>query len=60
MEPHNQIEHILIDTRCYSSILAVQSVRGPDCDIDHYLVVAKLAVSKQGTQKFDVERISGS
>jgi len=41
-----------------------QSVRGPDCDTDHYQVVAKfrekLAVSKQGTQKFDVERISGS
>jgi len=45
-------------------ILDVQSVSGPDCDTDHYLVVAKfrdrLAVSKQGIQKFDVERISGN
>ena len=41
------------------SILNVQSFRGADCDIDHYLVVAefkeRLAVSKQAAQKFDVK-----
>ena len=44
------------------SILDVQSVGGPDCHTDHYLVVAKfrerLAVSKQGTQKFVVDRLN--
>jgi hypothetical protein len=59
---HNQINHILIDRRWHSSILDVGSFRGADCDIDHYLVVAKvrerLAVSKQAAQKFDVERFN--
>jgi hypothetical protein len=54
---HNQVDHILIDRRWHSSILDVRSLRGADCDIDHYLVVAevreRLAVSKQATQKFD-------
>ena len=43
-------------------ILDVQSYRGADCNIDHYLVVAevkeRLAVSKQAAQKFDVERFN--
>jgi hypothetical protein len=40
----------------------MRSFRGADCDTDHYLVVAKarerLAVSKQATQNFNVERFN--
>jgi hypothetical protein len=56
---NNQIDHVLIDRRWQTNILDVQSFRGADCDMDHYLVVAKvrerLAVSKQAAQKFDEE-----
>jgi len=59
---HNQIYHILIDRRWHSSILDVRSFRRADCNTDRYLVVAKgrerLAVSKQETQRFDVERFN--
>jgi hypothetical protein len=52
----------LIDRRWHSSILDVRSFRGADCDIDHYLVVAKvrerLAVSKRAAQKIDTERFN--
>ena len=44
------------------SILDARSFRGPDCDTDHYLVVAKvrerLAVRKHGAQKIDVEKFN--
>jgi len=59
---HNQIYHILIDRRRHSNVLDVRSFRGADCDTDNYLVVAKvrerLAVSKQGAQRFDGERFN--
>jgi hypothetical protein len=53
---HNQIDHVLIDRRRYSSILDA------DCDTDHYLVVAKirerLAVSKRSVNKMDMGRFN--
>jgi hypothetical protein len=53
---HYQIDHILIDRRRHSSVLDVRLFRAADCDIDHYLVVAKfrdrLAVSKQTRTEF--------
>jgi hypothetical protein len=58
--PHNQIDHVLIDKRQHSNILDILSLRGADCDTDHYLVVAKLreriSVNKHARQKFDLER----
>jgi hypothetical protein len=48
------------DRRWLSSILELRSFRLADCDTDHYVVVEKvwvrLAVNKQATLKFDVER----
>ena len=44
------------------SILDVQSFRRAHCDIDHYLVTAKvrerLTVSKKAAQNFNVERFN--
>jgi hypothetical protein len=49
----------LIDRRRNSNILDVRSLRGADCDTDHYLVVAKvrdrLAACKQAAQRRDME-----
>jgi len=51
---HNQIDYILVGGRWYLSVLNVRSFR-----VAHYLVAAKvmerLAVSKQASQKSDVE-----
>jgi hypothetical protein len=48
---HNQIDHMLVDRRRYSSALGVQSFRAADCYTGHCQVVAKvrerLAVNKQ-------------
>jgi hypothetical protein len=53
---HNQIDHIMIDSRWHSIILDVRSFRGANCDTGHYLVVAKVfSVSKQSAQKVDAE-----
>ena len=48
-----------MDRRWYSIIFDVRSFRRANCDIDHYIVVAevreRLAISKQGAHKFDME-----
>jgi hypothetical protein len=52
----------MLDKRQHSGILDVRYSRWADCDTDHYLVVAKvrerLAVSKRGAQKMDMERFN--
>jgi hypothetical protein len=62
VKTHNQIDHILIDRRRHSSVLDVRSFRAADCDMGHYLVVAKIreriAVNKQGSHKFHMERFN--
>jgi hypothetical protein len=59
---HNQIDHILADRRRHSNILDVRSYRAADCDIDHYLMVAKvrerLAVNKHILHRFHDERFN--
>ena len=59
---HNQIDHILIARRLHSSIRDVRSFKRAECDAEHCLVFPKVrerfVVSKQVTQKFDVERFN--
>jgi len=59
---HNQIDHVLIDRRCRSSVLGVRSFRGAECDTHHHLLIAtvreRLAVAKQATQRFDRQRFN--
>jgi hypothetical protein len=58
----NQIGHVLIDRGRHSSLLDVQSFRAAYCNINHYLVVAKirerLSVNKQGSHRFHMERLN--
>lgn len=38
----NQIDHVIVNSRSYSSIVKVRSYRGADCNSDHYLTRAEL------------------
>ena len=59
---HNQIDNILIDKRRQSSILDIRSFRGVDCDLDHYLLIAKLrerlSVAKRVDLTVDINRFN--
>ncbi|XP_029348267.1 craniofacial development protein 2-like [Acyrthosiphon pisum] len=49
----NHIDHVMINTRFKNCIQEVKTVRGADCDSDHYLVKGKLNVKlkKLGVRK---------
>ncbi|XP_015372755.1 PREDICTED: uncharacterized protein LOC107168014 [Diuraphis noxia] len=61
----SQIDHVLINTRFKNCIHDVKTVRGADCDSDHYLVKGKLKVKlkklvhSKGTlvDRFDVNKL---
>ena len=45
---YNQIDHVLVDKR--RQIIDVGSLRGADCDTDHYVVVVRETAIKEGTK----------
>jgi hypothetical protein len=53
---------MLTERRWHSNTVDIRSPRGADCDTDHCLLVAKvrerLAVTKQETQRFELERFN--
>jgi hypothetical protein len=48
---HNQIDHILIEKWRHSSVLDVLLFRAAACDMDQYLVVAKIGRDYQWINK---------
>lgn len=62
----NQIDHVLIEGRHFSSLMDVRAWRGADCDSDHYLVIGKLRtrisnIKKERTkrsERWDIEKLA--
>jgi hypothetical protein len=61
-KPHSQIDYVLIDRLWHSSVLEILSPRAADCNTGHCLAVEnvreRLAVNKQISQRFDIERFN--
>jgi hypothetical protein len=51
----NQIDHVLIDKQFATNILDVRTLRGANCDSDHYLVQIKYRckISFQKSNQYD-------
>jgi hypothetical protein len=58
----NKNDHNLTESRYHSNVFDVRLLRGPDCNTNHYLVVAKvretLAASKQTMHRFHTVRFT--
>lgn len=52
----NQIDHIIVSSKQASDIIDVKTIRGPNCDTDHYLVRAIIRQRLANIQKDKGER----